>query len=156
MMAVDVGGPVAEGNSPTLKADIPLIPIAAVTPQISNMMKLMKDCMDKQSKWLGMQLKPLIKCIKHLKEPKPDYNNMTPNYTPNEYNTWINPHDNLKYLKVNPIHMAPPPRIDDDELMHDMDDAHTTNITTFDAKAEKDEESHILFNMGLTPMDKEI
>jgi hypothetical protein len=140
MMAVDIGGPVAEGNSPTPKADIPLIPAETTNPQISDMMKFMKECMDEQSKHLSMQLEPIIKCIKHLEEPKVDYDNMVPNYTANEYNTWTIPHDDLEYLKVEPIHTVLPPCIDENDIMHDMDNAYATDATTFNAKAEKEEE----------------
>jgi hypothetical protein len=156
MMTVDVGGPAAEGNSPTPKADIPLIPTAAATPQISDMMKLMKDCMDEQFKQLGMQLKPLIKHIERLEEPKFDYDNMVPDYTHDEYKTWAALHDDLEYIKVDPVHTVPPPRIDNNELMHDMDEAHTVNVAAFDANAEEDDEQHVLFNMGLAPTDEEI
>ena len=63
MMAVDLANPVAEGNSPMPKADVPLIPAPATpqtNPQITDMMQFMKDCMEEQSKRLGQQLEPII------------------------------------------------------------------------------------------------
>jgi hypothetical protein len=52
MMAVDLANPVAEGNSPMPKVDVPLI-LAPATPQLTNMMQFMKDCMKEQLKRLG-------------------------------------------------------------------------------------------------------
>jgi hypothetical protein len=112
--------------------------------------------MDQQSKRLSVQLKPLICRIEHLEAPKPDYDNMVPDYTADEYNTWTNPHDDLKYQSVEPTYPTPPPRIDNNEIMRDMDNAHTTNITAFDAEAEKEDEYRTLYNMGLTPTDEQI
>jgi hypothetical protein len=156
MMAVDIGGPVVEGNSPTPKADIPLVPATPANPQISDMMNFMKDCMDQQSKCLGEQLEPLIHCIERLEASKPDYNNMVPDYTADEYNTWTNPHDNLEYQSVEPTYPAPPPRIDEDEIMNDMDKAHAANVTAFNASADEEDEYHTLYNMGLAPTDEQI
>jgi len=156
MMAMDTGRPVAEGNSPTPKADIPLVPTAPTNPQISDIMNFMKDCMDQQSKRLGMQLEPLIHCIECLEAPKPDYDNMVPDYTADKYNTWTNPHNDLEYQSVEPTYPAPPPRIDNNEIMHDMDNTHAANIAAFNADAEEEDEYHTLYNMGLVPTDEQI
>jgi len=61
--------PIAEGNSPTPKADVPLIPTAPAPPQLKDMIKFIKDCMDKQSKCLGMQLEPILTWIQCLEQP---------------------------------------------------------------------------------------
>jgi hypothetical protein len=156
MMAMDTGGPMAEANSPMPKANIPLVPAAPTNPQISDMMNFMKDCMDQQSKRLGMQLEPLIHRIEHLEAPKPDYDNMVPDYIADEYNTWTNPHDDLEYQSIEPTYPAPPPRIDDDEIMRDMDNAHAANIAAFNADAEEEDEYRTLYNMGLAPTDEQI
>ena len=155
-MAVDIGGPVAEGNSPMPKADIPLAPAAPANPQISDMMKFMQDCMEQQSKRLGMQLEPLIRRIERLEAPKPDYDNMVPDYTADEYNTWTNPHDDLEYQSAEPTDLNPPPRIDDDAFMADYAEHEKQLNAEFDARTAEEEENHILYKMGLGPTDEDI
>ena len=71
MMAIDTNNPVAEGNSLTPKADVPLIPMvptATAILQMMDMMKFMQDCMDQQSKHIAMQLNPILAQIDCLRQ----------------------------------------------------------------------------------------
>jgi hypothetical protein len=159
MMAIDLANPTAEGNSPMPKADVPLVPTPinpSPAPQITDMMKFMKDCMEEQSICLGQQLEPILARIQRLEQP--DVRNQVPNYTPDEYNTWMaphvedyhRPHDDLEYEDI------PPPRIDDDTFMADYE-AHKKQLNAeFDAREAEEEEQHSLFKMGLAPTDEDI
>ena len=163
MMAVDTGAHAQEGNSPTPKADIPLIPTAPTNPQISDMMALMKDCMEQQSKRLGMQLEPLIRRIERLEAPQPDYDNMVPDYTADEYNMWQNPHSEADIIAYQqPANVPngseleyidlPPPRINDEDanmLDHDLAQENEDRYAQMDADRE-------LARQGLGPTDEEV
>jgi len=139
MMAIDTNPPAPLENSPTPKADVPLIPAAptaAAAPQMADMMKFMQDCMDQQSKRISMQLEPILARIDRLEQydapPILDIRDKIPDYTADEYNTWQNPHSETDFLAYQqPLNEpseleyidSPPPRIDDKDanmLNHDL------------------------------------
>jgi hypothetical protein len=164
MMVIDTNPPAALENSPTPKADVPLVPAAA--PQLTDMMKFMQDCMDQQSKRIGMQLEPILARIERLEQydapPNLDVREQIPDYTADEYNTWQNPHleadffpyqqppnrpeDELEYVDI------PPPRIDDEDA----------NMYDYDLGKENDEcyveqdRARALSHQGLGPSEEEI
>jgi hypothetical protein len=155
MMAIDTNPPAAIENSPTPKADIPLIPVVPMTaavPQLMDMMKFMQDCMDQQSKCISMQLEPILARIDRLEQydtpPILDVRAQIPDYTADEYNMWQNPHskadflayqhppdepDELEYVDL------PPPRIDDKDanmLDHDPGQENDEYYAQMDADRE--------------------
>jgi hypothetical protein len=151
MMAVDLANPVAEGNSPTPKADIPLAP-NPTAPQMSDIMQFMKDCMEEQSKRLGQQLEPIIAHIQRLEQP--DVREQIPDYTHNEYNTWMAPHDQEYQPPHDDLEYedAPPPRtVDDDAFMNEP-----AEYDEVEARLAEEEEYQTRFKMGLAPTDEEI
>jgi hypothetical protein len=164
MMAVDLANPlanpVAEGNSPMPKADVPLVPALAApppAPQLTDMMQFMKDCMEEQSKHLGQQLEPILARIQRLEQP--NIRAQIPDYTEDAYNTWMVPQmdfhayqqppdegDDLEYVNL------PPPRIDDEDanmLDHDPGCENDEYYAQMDADLE-------LVRQGLGPTDKDI
>jgi hypothetical protein len=162
MMAVDLANPIAdpmaEGNSPTPKADVPLVP-APAAPQLTDMMEFMKDCMEEQSKRLGQQLEPIIARIQRLEQP--DVRAQIPDYTEDAYNTWMvphaednqpgyQPHGDLEYEDI------PPARIDDDAFMVDYAEHDRQLAAQFDARELEEEEYHTRVKMGLAPTDDDI
>jgi len=168
MMAIDTNPPAALENSPTPKADVPLIPVAptaTAVPQLTDMMKFMQECMDQQSKRISAQLEPILARIDRLEQydaaPILDIREQIPDYTADEYNTWQNPHseanfltyqqppqesDELEYVDL------PPPRVDDEDanmLDHDLGQENDKRYAQMDADRE-------LTRQGLGPTDDEM
>jgi hypothetical protein len=172
MMAIDTNPPAPLENSPTPKADVPLIsaaPMAAAAPQMADMMKFMQDCMDQQSKRISMQLEPILARIDQLEQydapPILDVRDQIPDYTADEYNTWQNPHSEtdflayqqppnapseLEYVDLPPD--LPPPRIDDEDAnMYDYDLGKENDERYAQQDADRE-----LARQGLGPTDDEI
>jgi hypothetical protein len=168
MMAIDTNPLAVFENSPTPKADVPLIPAApaaAAVPQLTDMMKFMQDCMDQQSKRISLQLEPILARINHLEQydapPILDVRQQIPDYIADEYNTWQNPHSEVDFLVYQqppnePDELEyvdlPPPRIDDEDanmLNHDLGQENEERYAQMEADRE-------LVHQGLGLTDEDI